>query len=478
MIVNKESSIKKTNMEKLFHEFKNAWVDLSDKDRESTFNLAAEYKKFLDAGKTERECVSEIVTMAKKNGFENIQDLIVNKTPLKEGMKIYTTYKEKTAALFIIGKEPIEKGMNIIGSHIDSPRLDLKGSPLYEDAELALLKTHYYGGIKKYQWATIPLSMHGLIVKKDGSKSSIAIGDDDDDPVFVVSDILPHLGKEQAAKKISEAITGEQLNVIIGNIPLKDEKVKEHIKLNILNILKEKYQIEEDEFISAEIEIVPAGKAKDAGLDRSLILAYGHDDRVSAFPSLKAIFEIKHPKKMAVALFTDKEEIGSVGNTGMCSAFFDNTVAELIALEKQKYNELYLRRAFTRSRVLSADVNAGFDPSFPEVFDKRNSSYVGKGIILTKFTGSRGKSGANDANAEFVGEIKNLFTANKIVWQASELGKVDAGGGGTIAYILANKGADVIDCGVAVLNMHAPFELISKVDLFMAYKAYKVFLQS
>jgi len=367
--------------------------------------------------------------------------------------------------------------MNIVGSHIDSPRLDLKASPLYEDAELALLKTHYYGGIKKYQWAAIPLSMHGVIVKKDGSKTSITIGEDDDDPVFVVSDILPHLGKEQAAKKMSEGFTGEQLNVIIGNIPLKDKKVKEHIKLNILNILKEKYNIEEIDFVSAEIEIVPAGKARDAGLDRSLILAYGHDDRVCAFPSLKVIFEIEHPQKMAVALFTDKEEIGSVGNTGMCSAFFDNTVAELIALEKQGYNELFLRRALAQSKVLSADVNAGFDPSFPEVFDKRNSSYIGKGIILTKFTGSRGKSGANDAHAEFVGEIKNLFTANKIVWQASELGKVDAGGGGTIAYILANKGADVIDCGIAVLNMHAPFELISKVDLFMTYKAYKAFLQ-
>lgn len=474
----KEVSIKKTDMKKLFHEFKNAWVDLSDNDRESTFKIAEEYKKFLDTGKTERECVLKIIAMAKGKGFKNIGDLIATKKPLKEGMKIFASYKNKTVVLFVIGKESIEKGMNIIGSHIDSPRLDLKASPLYEDAELALLKTHYYGGIKKYQWAAIPLSMHGVIVKKDGSKISIAIGEDNDDPVFVVSDILPHLGKEQAAKKMSEGFTGEQLNVIIGNIPLKDKKIKEHIKLNILNILKEKYNIEEVDFVSAEIEIVPAGKARDAGLDRSLILAYGHDDRVCAFSSLKGIFEIEHPQKMAVALFTDKEEIGSVGNTGMCSAFFDNTVAELIALEKQEYNELYLRRALALSKVLSADVNAGFDPSFPEVFDKRNSSYIGKGIILTKFTGSRGKSGANDAHAEFVGEIINLFTANKIVWQASELGKVDAGGGGTIAYILANKGADVIDCGVAVLNMHAPFELISKVDLFMAYKAYKAFLQS
>ena len=474
----KDAVVKKTDTEKLFHKFKNAWVDLSDKDKEITFHIAEEYKKFLDAGKTERECTSEIVAMAKKKGFENIEALIAQKKPIKEGMKIYASYKEKTVALFIIGKDTLEKGMNIIGSHIDSPRLDLKASPLYEDAELALLKTHYYGGIKKYQWTAIPLSLHGIIVKKDGSKISITIGEKDDDPVFVVSDILPHLGKEQAAKKMSEAITGEQLNVIVGNIPLKDKKVKEHVKLNILNILKEKYNIEEEDFVSAEIEIVPAGKARDAGLDRSLILAYGHDDRVCAFPSLKGIFEIEHPQKTAVVLLTDKEEIGSVGNTGMCSAFFENTVAELIALEKQDYNELYLRRALAQSKVLSADVNAGFDPNFPEVFDKKNSSYMGKGIILTKFTGSRGKSDANDANAEFVGEIKNLFTANKIVWQASELGKVDVGGGGTIAYILANKGADVIDCGVAVLNMHAPFELISKVDLFMACKAYKAFLQS
>jgi len=475
--MNKDSSNKKTAMEKLFHEFKNAWTELSDKDMEFTFLFAGEYKKFLDSGKTERECVLEIVSMAKKNGFENIEDLINRNESLKAGMKIYATYREKTAALFVIGNESIEKGMNIVGSHIDSPRLDLKASPLYEDSELAMLKTHYYGGIKKYQWATIPLSMHGVIVKKDGNKITIAIGDETDDPVFVISDILPHLGKEQAVKKIAEAITGEQLNVIIGNMPLKDKKIKEHIKLNILNILKEKYHIEEDEFVSAEIEVVPAGKAKDAGLDRSLILAYGHDDRVSAFPSLKGIFEIKTPQKTAVTLFTDKEEIGSVGNTGMCSSFFENTVAELIALEKRDYNEIYLRRSFAKTRVLSADVNAGFDPNFPEVFDKKNSSYLGKGVILTKFTGSRGKSGANDAHAEFVGEIKNLFTENNIVWQASELGKVDAGGGGTIAYILANKGADVIDCGVAVLNMHAPFELISKVDLFMAYKAFKVFLQ-
>jgi len=476
--VKEDNSIKKTDTEKLFHKFKNAWGEISDNDRESIVKMTGEYKKFLDAGKTERECVSEIIAMAKLNDFKNIEDLIASKKPLEEGMKIYSSYKSKTVALFVIGKESIEKGMNIIGSHIDSPRLDLKASPLYEDGELALLKTHYYGGIKKYQWAAIPLSMHGVIIKKDGSKTTIVIGEDDDDPVFVVSDILPHLGKEQASKKMSEGFTGEQLNVIIGNIPLKDKKVKEHIKLNILNILKEKYNIEEIDFVSAEIEVVPAGKAKDAGLDRSLILAYGHDDRVCAFPSLKGIFEIEHPRKMAVALFTDKEEIGSVGNTGMCSAFFDNTVAELIALEKQEYNELYLRRALAQSKVLSADVNAGFDPTFQEVFDKNNSSYIGKGIILTKFTGSRGKSGANDAHAEFVGKIKNLFTANKIVWQASELGKVDVGGGGTIAYILANKGADVIDCGVAVLNMHAPFELISKVDLFMAYKAYKAFLQS
>jgi len=308
-------------------------------------------------------------------------------------------------------------------------------------------------------------------------KVPITIGEDSDDPVFVVSDILPHLGKDQAAKKMSEGITGEQLNVIIGNIPLKDKKIKEHIKLNILHILKEKYGIDEDDFVSAEIEVVPAGKAKDAGLDRSLILAYGHDDKACAFTCLKGILEIEHPQKTAVTLFTDKEEIGSVGNTGMHSAFFDNTVAELIALEKQQYNELYLRRALAQSKVLSSDVNAGFDPNFPEVFDKRNTSFIGKGVILTKFTGSRGKTGANDANAEFVGEIKKLFTDNKIVWQTAELGKVDIGGGGTIAYILANKGADVIDCGVAVLNMHAPFELISKVDLYMAYKAYKAFLQ-
>jgi len=473
----KDSSVKETDNEKMFYKFKNAWEDLSSQDKDLTFAISKEYKKFLDIGKTERECTREIISQAKAKGFRNIQDLIKNKVTLKEGMKIYSSYKGKTVALFVIGKEKIEKGMNIAGSHIDSPRLDLKAFPLYEDGELALLKTHYYGGIKKYQWTTIPLSIHGVIIKKDGTKTIITIGEDLDDPVFVISDILPHLGREQAAKKMSEGITGEQLNVIIGNIPLKDKKIKEHIKLNMLHILKEKYGIDEDDFVSAEIEVVPAGKARDAGLDRSLILAYGHDDRVCAFSSLKTILEIEHPQKTAVTLFTDKEEIGSVGNTGMHSAFFDNTVAELIALEKQQYNELYLRRALAQSKVLSSDVNAGFDPNFPEVFDKRNTSFIGKGVILTKFTGSRGKTGANDANAEFVGEIKKLFTDNKIVWQTAELGKVDIGGGGTIAYILANKGADVIDCGVAVLNMHAPFELISKVDLYMAYKAYKAFLQ-
>jgi len=473
----KDSSVKETDNEKMFYKFKNAWEDLSSQDKDLTFAISKEYKKFLDIGKTERECTREIISQAKAKGFRNIQDLIKKKETLKEGMKIYSSYKGKTVALFVIGKEEIEKGMNIVGSHIDSPRLDLKAFPLYEAGELALLKTHYYGGIKKYQWATIPLSIHGVIIKRNGTKVPITIGEDSDDPVFVVSDILPHLGKDQAAKKMSEGITGEQLNVIIGNIPLKDKKIKEHIKLNILHILKEKYGIDEDDFVSAEIEVVPAGKAKDAGLDRSLILAYGHDDKACAFTCLKGILEIEHPQKTAVALFTDKEEIGSVGNTGMHSAFFDNTIAELITLEKRQYNELYLRRALTQSKVLSADVNAGFDPNFPEVFDKRNSSFIGKGIILTKFTGSRGKAGANDANAEFVGEIKKLFTDNKIVWQTAELGKVDIGGGGTIAYILANKGADVIDCGVAVLNMHAPFELISKVDLYMAYKAYKAFLQ-
>lgn len=471
----KDSSIKETEMEKMFYKFKNAWEDLSAKDKESTFKIAEEYKKFLDTGKTERECVSEIITLAKAKGFKNLEDLIENKKPLKEGMKIYASYKDKTVVLFVIGKEKIEEGMKIIGSHIDSPRLDLKACPLYEDAELALLKTHYYGLIKKYQWAAIPLSMHGVIVKKDGTKTSIAIGENSDDPVFVVSDILPHLGKDQAAKKMSEGFTGEQLNVIIGNIPLKAKKVKENIKLNILNLLNKKYGIEEDDFVSAEIEIVPAGKARDAGLDRSLILAYGHDDRVCAFSSLKGILEIEHPQKTVVALFTDKEEIGSVGNTGMRSAFFDNTVAELITLEKQGYNELYLRRTMAKSKVLSADVSSGFDPNFPEVFDKKNSSYIGKGIVIKKFTGYRGKSEASDANVEFVGEVKKLLRENKIVWQAGELGKVDAGGGDTIAYILANKGADVIDCGVPVLSMHAPFEIISKVDLYMAYKAYKAF---
>ncbi len=466
----------KEKQEKISYEFKSSWEGLSDNDKKTVFDLSEEYKTFLDKGKTERECAQEIIEIAEEKGFKNIDGIIKNKEEIQAGMKIYANNKDKAVILIVIGKEEMERSINIVGTHIDSPRLDIKPFPLYEDGGMALLKTHYYGGIKKYQWASLPLSLHGIVIKKNGEKVNIIIGEDDNDPVFFITDLLPHLAKDQITKKMSEGITGEGLNIVVGNIPLGDKEIKEKVKFHILNILNERYGIEEDDFTVAEIQAVPSGKARDVGLDRSMIVAYGHDDRVCSFGALKSILEVEETNKTSVAMFMDKEEVGSMGNTGMQSRFFENIISELISLQSNDYSDLLLRRALSNSKVLSGDVSAGFDPNFPDVHDKRNAPYMGKGVLIAKYTGSRGKSGSNDANAEFVAEVRKIFNSNDVVWQVGELGKVDQGGGGTIAYILANYGSEVIDCGVPVLSMHAPYELISKVDLYMAYKGYKSFL--
>lgn len=457
----------------LTKKFHNAWEQLKDGELDQVFEFGEEYKKFMDLGKTERECVDEIIKRAKISGYVSL-DEVLNKGSIKPGDKIYAENKGKAVALFVIGSEGIEKGMKIVGTHLDAPRLDLKAVPLYEDGGLAFLKTHYYGGVKKYQWVSIPLALHGVIIKKNGEKLSIVIGEDEQDPIFYISDLLPHLAKDQMSKKMDEGITGEGLNVIIGNIPYQDNDVDEKVKLNILNLLNQKYGIVEEDFTVAEIEIVPAGKSRDVGLDRSMIAAHGHDDRVCSFAACQAVLEIENPKNTVVGLFVDKEEVGSMGNTGMESMFFDNVVAELLNLQGRT-SYLDLRRAMSSSKVLSGDVMAGFDPNFPDVLDKRNASFIGKGVTITKYTGVRGKAGSSDANAEFLAEVRNIFNNNDVVWQVGELGKVDQGGGGTIAYILANKGAEVVDCGTPMLSMHAPVELISKVDLYMTYKAYKAF---
>ena len=463
---------------KLFYKKNYIWEKLSPEERKDVFKLGDDYRKFMDVSKTERLSVKEIIRRAEEKGFVPLEDV----KELKPGAKIYYKNKEKNAVLVVIGTEPIEKGMNIVGSHVDSPRIDLKQNPLYEKHGLSLLKTHYYGGIRKYQWVTIPLALYGTVVKANGDVIDVSIGDNDDDPVFYITDLLPHLAKEQNDKKLSEAIEGEGLNVIIGSLPAlnesdeEDEKKDKKFKLNVLKILNEKYGMIEEDFQTAELEIVPAGKARDVGIDRGMIMAYGHDDRVCAYTSLQAILELQNTVKTAVALFADKEEIGSVGNTGMHSAFFNNMVAELISMEnKGNYNELLLKRALANSSMLSSDVAAGIDPTYESVTEMQNAPVMGQGVAMVKYTGSRGKSGANDANAEYIGKIRKLFNENDVIWQPSELGKVDQGGGGTIAYIMANYNMDVVDLGVPVLSMHAPFEIISKTDLYMTYKAYKIF---
>lgn len=467
----------KEKHDKISYEFKNAWEEIDEAEKNLVFNLSDEYKNFLDKGKTERECVDQIIKAAELKGFKNLQDIINNDTEIKPGMKIYSNNKGKAAMLVVVGKDKIEAGMNVLGTHIDSPRLDLKPFPLYEDGGLALFKTHYYGGVRKYQWAALPLALHGVIYKKNGEKVDMVIGEDDNDPVFFITDLLPHLAKDQNEKKLKEGITGEGLNIIVGNIPLGDKDIKDKVKFHIMKILNYKYGIEEDDFISAEIEAVPAGNTRNVGFDESLLGGYGHDDRVCSFAALKAILDIENPTKTCVAFFADKEEVGSQGNTGMESMFFANMIAELIALQNKSYNGILLRRAFASTKVLSGDVIPGFDPNFPDVLDKRNSAYIGKGVAVVKYTGSRGKSGSNDANAEFVANVRKVFNDNNTIWQCGELGKVDQGGGGTIAFILANYGAEVVDCGTPVLSMHAPFEIISKIDFYMTFKGYKAFLK-
>lgn len=471
-----EKSEGKKLQDKLTYSWSNVWEKTENKQQ--IFTLNEEYKSFLDNGKTERESANEIIRVAKENGYIELNEVIEKNMAIETGMKIYANNKDKGVVMFVIGQEKLSKGMNIIGSHIDSPRIDIKQFPLYEDSEMALLKTHYYGGIRKYQWVTLPLALHGIIIKSNGEKVNVVIGEDESDPVFFVTDLLPHLAKDQNQKKLGEGITGEGLNIIIGSIPYKEEEIKDKVKLNVLNILHEKYGITEEDFTTAELQAVPAGKARDVGIDRGLVGAYGHDDRVCAYATLKAILEIEKPKKTAVGLFVDKEEIGSMGNTGMQSKFFEYIVSELIALQEESYSELITKRAMGNSRVLSADVAAGFDPNYPDVLDKRNAAFIGKGITLAKFTGVRGKSGSNDANSEYMNDIRRIFNENNVIWQMGELGKVDQGGGGTIAYILANYGMEVIDCGVPVLSMHAPFEIVSKADVYMTYKGYKAFYQA
>lgn len=458
--------------EKLFKQKKDGWETANTRTREEIFNLSKKYMNYLNVAKTEREFIKQAKKMADENGFKDIAEY----ETLKPGDKIYFVNRAKSMYLAIIGEESIEKGMHIIGSHVDSPRLDLKPNPLYEDTGLAYLKTHYYGGIKKYQWTTIPLSMHGVIVKTNGEKVEINIGEDENDPIFTITDLLPHLAQEQMERKLKNGVDGEDLTLLIGSIPYNDSKATEKVKLNILNILNQKYEITEIDFTSSEIELVPAFKARSLGFDGSMVAAYGQDDKVCAYTSLQAMMELEKVKNTAVCILSDKEEIGSMGNTGMESHMFDFFISEI--LNKLGVNRPnLLDKIFCFSKMLSSDVDAGYDPLYAQVSDKHNAGFLGKGISLNKYTGARGKSGASDANAEYVAWVRNVLEKNEILYQVAELGKVDIGGGGTIAYILANKGTDVIDCGVPVLSMHAPYEVTSKFDIYSAYKTYKAFWQ-
>lgn len=459
----------------LLYSTKNAWEKADEEEVKKALDFCEGYKAFLDRAKTEREAALEIERLAKEHGFVSIDDLISSGTALKPGMKVYRIIKKKAAVLSVIGTDKLEEGVNITGAHIDSPRIDLKQNPLYEDSGLALLKTHYYGGIKKYQWVTIPLALHGVIIKLNGNTEEVKIGEDDTDPVFAITDLLPHLAQDQMQKKMSDAINGEGLNILSGSIPYSDEKVKEKVKLNILKLLNEKYGIVEEDLISAELEIVPAFKAKDVGFDRSLVGAYGQDDRVCAYCSLKSILEAENLSKTAICLLTDKEEIGSVGNTGAESTIFQNFFSDLVYLREGTSSLPMVGRYLSNSRMLSADVNSGVDPNYEGVQDKRNASYIGKGIVIQKYTGARGKAGGSDANAEFVGYVRRILSQNNIIWQSGEIGKVDLGGGGTIAKFIADLGVEVIDCGIAVLSMHSPFEVTSKIDIYVSYKAFRAF---
>ena len=456
-------------------ERKNAWKEYSEKDLQELEFLCKDYRTFLSECKTERECTKDIIKRAKEKGYIDIEEAVKKGESLKAGDKVYAVCMNKSVALFNIGKEPLENGMNILGAHIDSPRMDIKQNPLYEDSDLAYLDTHYYGGIKKYQWVTLPLAIHGVVVKKDGTTVQINIGEKVDDPVFCVTDLLIHLAGAQMEKKAAKVIEGEKLDVLIGSIPVKDED-KNAVTANILKILKDTYGFEEEDFMSAELEVVPAGAARELGFDRSMIMSYGQDDRVCAYTSLIAMLEVENVDRTSCCLLVDKEEIGSVGATGMQSHFFENTVAEIINLTGN-YSDLMLKRCLKNSRMLSSDVNAGYDPLFADAFEKKNCSYCGRGVVFSKFTGSRGKSGSNDANAEYIAYLRKIMDENNVYYQMAELGKVDVGGGGTIAYILSLYGMEVIDCGVAVLNMHAPWEITSKADVYEAKKCYAAFLK-
>lgn len=452
-----------------------AWNKYKNKQLKELESLCKGYKEFLDKGKTERECVTETIEIIEKAGYKNLETIIAKKQKIKTGDKVYAVCMGKAIAMFNIGKKPMEEGLNILGAHVDSPRIDIKQNPLYEDTDFAYLDTHYYGGIKKYQWVAIPLAIHGVVAKKDGTVVNIVIGEDEKDPVVSITDLLIHLSADQMSKTASKVIEGEQLDILIGSKPLAGEE-KDAVKKQILKLIKDKYDIEEEDFISAELEVVPAGPSRDTGLDSSMIMGYGQDDRVCAYTSLMAMLEVEKPEKTSCCLLVDKEEIGSVGATGMQSKFFENTVAEILD-RMDKFKELTLRRCLANSRMLSSDVSAAFDPSFASAFEKKNAAFIGKGMVFNKFTGRGGKSGSNDANAEYMAAIRKIMDEEKITFQTAELGKVDIGGGGTIAYILSLYGMEVIDCGVAVLNMHAPWEITSKADIYETKNGYAAFLK-
>lgn len=472
-------------------ERKVAWNEYDEAGRKKVFEFAESYRQFISECKIERECVKGSVALAKEAGYKDLNDYIAKKKPLKAGDKVYAVNKDKAIVMFCIGKKPIEEGMNILGAHIDSPRLDIKQNPLYEDSGLVLLDTHYYGGIKKYQWVTLPMALHGVVALKSGKVIEVTVGEKADDPVIGISDLLIHLASEQMQKKADKVVEGEDLNVLVGSMPAiksddkkakknakaddKDTSAKEPVKAAVLELLKSQYGIEEEDFLSAELCVVPAGPARDYGLDRSMLIGYGHDDKVCAYPSLIAQLESVNPDRTSVCILVDKEEIGSVGATGMHSRFFENAVAEVLDRAGQ-YSDLALRRALANSNMLSSDVNSAYDPNYASVSEKKNTAYFGKGVAFIKYTGSRGKSGSNDASAEYIAKLRNIMDAAGVNYQTAELGKVDAGGGGTIAYIMGNYGMNVIDSGVGVQNMHAPYEVISKVDLYEAYRSYKVFL--
>ncbi len=480
-------------------ENKNIWSKYNAEQEAALMALNEDYKKYLDNGKTERECITETVAMAEAKGYRNLEEIIANGETLKAGDKVYAVNMKKTIVLFHIGEKPMVDGMNILGAHVDSPRIDVKQNPLYEDSDFAYMDTHYYGGIKKYQWVASPLAIHGVVVKKDGTVINVVIGEDESDPIFCITDLLIHLAADQMGKKASVVIEGEGLDLMVGSRPLKaddeadkkdeadmteeekaaaakkKEAAKSPVKARVLAILKEKYDMDEEDFLSAELEIVPAGKARDCGLDRSMILAYGQDDRICAYTSLVAILEMDKVERTSCCLLVDKEEIGSVGATGMTSRFFENTVAELLNCMGQ-YSELTLRRCLTRSRMLSSDVSAGYDPLYAYAFERKNAAFLGRGMSINKFTGRGGKGGSNDANAEYMARLRRIFEAADVSFQTAELGKVDVGGGGTIAYILAEYGMEVIDSGMPVLNMHAQYELSSKADIYEAVRGYKAFL--